>query len=280
MIKIVCFTLPYSKLPFERALEGIARAGYRYVAFGLPHAGVDVPNEQDEDAIPQLQKLFSDYSLEPVLLVGTKQFYIEEPMERAIRRLQFAKQLNIKEVMSSGTKGYRRFPDEPWTPAESASQHTAFVEKFKRIAAEAAALDRIVTLKPHGGNTGVGRVLSQTLQEIGSSHVRASYDPGNVHYYEGGDAATDFPVVADLTYSICAKDHQGKKGVRNFPMVGEGDVDFPFIFRTWKEAGGSGSVIIEKVGTSENAEELDHYLLEARINLERLLDEAGVPYEC
>lgn len=279
LLKIVCFTLPYGKHPFERALEGIARAGYRYVAFGLPHAGADVPDEQDEEAVSRLQKLFADYSLEPALLIGTKQFYVEEPLERAIRRLQLAKQLGIKEIISSGTKGYHRFPHEPWTAAESAAQHIAFVEKFKQIAAAAASLDRIVTLKPHGGNTGVGRVLSQTLQQIGSPHIRASYDPGNVHYYEGVAAAADFPAIADQTSSICIKDHKGARGERNFPMIGAGDVDFLSIFRTWKEAEGFGSVIVETVGTSENADELDLYLAEARTRLEHLLDKVGFSYD-
>ncbi len=34
---IACMTLPYAAFPLERALAGIARAGYRYVAWGVNH---------------------------------------------------------------------------------------------------------------------------------------------------------------------------------------------------------------------------------------------------
>jgi len=33
--QIACMTLPYAAFPFERALKGIASAGYRHVAWGL-----------------------------------------------------------------------------------------------------------------------------------------------------------------------------------------------------------------------------------------------------
>jgi sugar phosphate isomerase/epimerase len=36
-IKIGCQTLPYSELPLDRALAGIARAGYKYVCYGTTH---------------------------------------------------------------------------------------------------------------------------------------------------------------------------------------------------------------------------------------------------
>src|SRR5690242_21439281 len=35
--QIACMTLPYSPFPLQRALEGIARAGYRFVAWGTTH---------------------------------------------------------------------------------------------------------------------------------------------------------------------------------------------------------------------------------------------------
>src|SRR5436305_12226760 len=35
--QIACMTLPYSPFPMQRALEGIARAGYRFVAWGTTH---------------------------------------------------------------------------------------------------------------------------------------------------------------------------------------------------------------------------------------------------
>src|SRR5260370_31064679 len=36
--QIACMTLPYAQFPLERALEGIARAGFRFVVWASTHA--------------------------------------------------------------------------------------------------------------------------------------------------------------------------------------------------------------------------------------------------
>src|SRR5260370_7218830 len=44
--QIACMTLPYAQFPLERALAGIARAGFRFVVWGTTHAespGVPTP---------------------------------------------------------------------------------------------------------------------------------------------------------------------------------------------------------------------------------------------
>jgi hypothetical protein len=35
--QLACMTLPYANFPLERALKGIASAGYKYVAWGTTH---------------------------------------------------------------------------------------------------------------------------------------------------------------------------------------------------------------------------------------------------
>src|SRR6267142_6984363 len=35
--QIACMTLPYSSFPLQRALQGIRKAGYAYVAWGTTH---------------------------------------------------------------------------------------------------------------------------------------------------------------------------------------------------------------------------------------------------
>mgnify|MGYP001305455101 FL=1 len=91
MIKLASMTWQYHEHPFERALEGIARAGFRYVALGLPHQGVDVPNEQDETSTATVKALLEKYELEPVMLIANQQFKPGQPLSRAIGRLEAAK---------------------------------------------------------------------------------------------------------------------------------------------------------------------------------------------
>lgn len=153
MIKLASMTWQYHELSLERALEGISRAGFRYVALGLPHQGVDVPNEHDESSVETIQALLQKYELEPVMLIANQQFKPGQPLSRAIGRLEAAKALGIKEMLSVGTSSYRKFPDEMFTEEEMAPVNQEFAEHFKIIADEAAARDLLVSLKPHTGNT-------------------------------------------------------------------------------------------------------------------------------
>lgn len=276
MIKLACMTLPYSKLPFERALEGISRAGYRYVAFGLPHAGIDVPDENDDQAIPTLQRLFFKYSLEPVMLIGNQQFKPGEPIERARKRLQTAKSLGIREVISVGAGSYRAFPTELLPIEEYQQKHRDFVQQYQKVAQEAEALDMIVTIKPHTGNTGTASLILDTLEQIGSPFVRASYDPGNVQFYEGISAKEDLRKIAEITYSIIAKDHRGAQANIDFPVPGTGDVDFRAIFHDMKNASFAGNIVVERVDGPADPDLIDQRMLESRLSLEQLLQETGL----
>lgn len=275
MVKLASMTLPYAHLSFERALEGIARAGYRYVSFGLPHAGVNWPDEEDAQSVSQLEKLFNSYQLAPVQLVSTQQLAPGQSVERIRARMQTAKELGIQEVLSLGTWDFHKFPDDRKSAEEMEPINRAFVEQFKIVAEEAARYDLIVTIKPHCGNTATASRLIETLDQIGSPQVRASYDPGNVEYYEGLVSHLDFAAVADQTISIIAKDHRGARANLEFPVPGTGDVDFAAIFRTWKEAGQSGNVVVERVDSPKEPEQIDEKLTASRIELERLLLEAG-----
>lgn len=275
MVKLACMTLLHAKYRFERALEGIARAGFRYVGFGWPHEGKDVPDEADDEAVPKLRRLFAEYKLEPVVLSGYRQFAPGQPLERARRCFQTAKELGIKEVLSAGTWTYRVFPDEPVPEAEAERLHREYVEHYKQVAAIAEEMDIIVTIKPHSGNTATAGHILQTLGQIGSPNVRASYDPGNVHHYEGISAKEDFRQIAGQTYSIVAKDHRGARASFDFPIPGTGDVDFPAIFGMMRSCGFDGTVLVERVDGPGDAESIDGRLAETRSHLQLLLKNAG-----
>lgn len=281
MIKLACMTWPYARFSFERALQGIAEAGFRYVSIGLPHEGRPIFN----DAIPgeageaaRLLKLLDRYGLKPVTLISTDALTTKQPLEAAKRRMDLAVELGITELLSLGTSSYRRFPDEPLNSDEMAVLNTAFAAKFQLVGAEAEKRGLTVSLKPHTGNTAAAKQLTETLQLIDSPAIKASYDPGNVHYYEGIDTVQDLPLISNQLVSFVAKDHQGERAEVNFPIPGDGDIDFPSLFSILSEADFTGPVIVERLdgrGESFTLEELDQRVAAARRNLEAMLKEAG-----
>lgn len=279
MVKLACMTLPYRNESLERALEGISRAGYRYVSLGLPHEGIEVPEEDDSTALGRLVTLCERYGLEPVCLVGTNQLAPGQPIERARRRFEAAKVLGVKEILSLGTWGYHQFPDSPLPEEELTRTNNRFVTRFREIAEWAERYGITVTLKPHTGNTATEVHLKQTLEAIGSDFVQACYDPGNVHYYEGIRSEEDMPIIIERLYSFIAKDHRGARANADFPVPGEGDVRFTDLFRQMKEAGFTGSVQVERADGAHpgpwSPVELDEQIRKARTSLESMLKEAG-----
>lgn len=278
MVKLGCMTLPYAAYPFERALEGIAAAGFRYVSFGLAHDGVDVPDENDAGAGAKLKALFERYQLQPVQLIANNQFEPGQPLERALKRIHLAQELGIPEILTVGVSSYRRFPHEPIPEEEVASRHRAFVEQYRRIAEAALPYDVTITIKPHTGNTATARDILNTLREIGMPNVQGCYDPGNVEVYEGISSAEDFLLMAHSTYSIIAKDHRGARANLEFPVPGSGDVDFLQIFKSWQPAEATASVIVERVDVSgaPAAEKVDNVLSQSYKSTSALLEAAGI----
>lgn len=274
-------TLPYTPHAFERALEGIAAAGYKYISFGLPHAGQDVPDEEDAQAAAKLKVLFDRFGVQPVQIIANAQFAPGQPLERALKRIRLAQELNIPEIITVGAGGYKKFPDELLPADEMAAKHRAFVEQYQRIAEAAASYDVTITIKPHTGNTATAKEVMQTLSDINAPNVQGCYDPGNVQFYEGVNAAEDFPQMAKSTFSIIAKDHQGARANPDFPVPGTGDVDFLQIFTDWKNAGGDGNVVIERIdGPGEpNPQIIDERVQKSYASVASLLQQAGLSVE-
>ncbi|MDF2648843.1 MAG: Xylose isomerase-like barrel [Paenibacillus sp.] len=282
MMKLAVMTWVYNKVPFERALEGIAKAGYKYVSFGLPHEGMPSFDDSQPGEAARVLELLAQYGLKPVTLVSTDALSPKQSIERSIQRLDFAKELGVEEVLSLGTSSYNKFPSEPRSDEEMKELNDAFAAKYRLVGEEAAKRSLIVTIKPHTGNTAAAQELNDTIAYIGSSSVKASYDPGNVRFYEGIDPAADLPGIASEVVSIIAKDHRGDRAEIDFPIPGEGDVDFTSVFTTLKQANFNGPVVIERLddrGESFTADELDERIAQARQNLLKIFAEIGVESE-
>lgn len=283
MIKLSCMTWPYAAFSFERALQGIAGAGYRYVAFGLPHEGKQVPETGDDAEAEAIVRQLERFGLKAAMLVGTPWIAPGQPLERAARLFAFARRVGASEIISLGTWGYRHFPDEPLDEGQRAAADEAFAAHFRLVAVEAERAGVIVTLKPHTGNTATAGILKRTLASIGSPAVKASYDPGNVRYYEGMNPADDYPAITEKTVSLIAKDHRGSRAHDDFPVPCKGEVDFAAIFRTMRSTGFAGPVVVERVdgtdGGTLDADEIDRRIAEARSGLAKLLAEAGLEAE-
>ncbi|OGG46138.1 MAG: hypothetical protein A3F84_06230 [Candidatus Handelsmanbacteria bacterium RIFCSPLOWO2_12_FULL_64_10] len=252
--KIGCFTLPWSEFSFEDALSGIAKAGYKYVAFGLTHRGAEVPAiDGGVASAREAGKKIADAGLQTVMMFG--RWNGENGVETMKRRIDQAKEVGCPLIVTAGVWGYKDGLKTPRTPEEMAPDEADFYKRMAQIAPYAHQAGVTITLKPHTGNTATGKVLRGTLDRVNSPAVRACYDAGNVHFYEGVSPEEDLPHIVDRTVALCIKDHRGARANADFPTPGDGDVDHARLFKTLKAANFSGPLVVERFdGTTPKKE--------------------------
>jgi len=213
--QIACMTLPYSRFPLTRALDGIKAAGYRYVAWGTTHKedGKDVP-VLAKDATPQaakdLAKRCRDLGLEPVLMFSGIYPEAKDGFEVHKQRLLQAGAAGVPHVLTFGhTKG---------------GNHELWLDRFKKLAPIAQDQNVLLVVKQHGGETGTGEACAAITREVNHPNIKVNYDAGNVLDYLDKDPIPDIKLCASEVRSFCIKDH------RNWPKdedcgPGFGEID-------------------------------------------------------
>lgn len=213
--QLACMTLPYSQFPLARALEGIKRAGFEFVAWGTTHRdnGKNVPvlaPDAPPSAAKDLAARCRDLGLAPVLMFST--IYPEAPqaLEVLTQRLKQAAAGEVPQVLTFGhTKGGNR---ELW------------IERFRKLGPIARDLGVTLVVKQHGGETGTGAACAEIVREVNDPGIMVNYDAGNVMDYLDVDPLPDIQKCHDVVRSFCLKDH------RNWPKdedcaPGYGEID-------------------------------------------------------
>jgi sugar phosphate isomerase/epimerase len=212
---IACMTLPYSAFPLARALEGIKRAGYGYVAWGVTHKenGQSVPvlaKDAPPEAARELAKRCRGMGLEPAMMFSD--IYPEHANGLTIleHRLKQASAAGVPQVLTFGhTKGGNR---------------AVWIERFRKLGPIAKDSNVLLVVKQHGGETGTGEACAAIVREVGHPNIAVNYDAGNVLDYLDKDPIPDIRKCADTVRSFCIKDH------RNWPKdedcgPGFGEID-------------------------------------------------------
>ena len=210
-------TLPYSKFPWERALQGIKGAGYENVAWGTSHdeagSGKRIP-VMPVDAPPKqakaLGKRCRDLGLKPVMMFSTVYPEHNNGIEVLKNRILQAEAAGIPQVLTFGhTKGGNR---------------KLWVERFKKLGPIARDHGVTIVVKQHGGTTGTGEACAEIVREVDDDGIWVNYDAGNVMDYLNLDPIPDIRKCAKEVRSFCIKDH------RNWPKdqdcgPGLGEID-------------------------------------------------------
>jgi sugar phosphate isomerase/epimerase len=214
--QIACMTYVYRAFPLQRALEGIARSGYRYVAWGTEHLeaeGRKVPVLAKDAPAAEARRLGErcrDLGLQPLMLFST--VYPEHPdgLDVLKRRIEQAHAGGVAQVLTFGHTENGAYP--------------RWLERFRALGPLARAAGVTLVIKQHGGETGTGAACARFTRELADPNVKVCFDAGNVMDYLNVDPIPDLKSCVEEVRSFCIKDH------RNFPKdedcgPGFGEID-------------------------------------------------------
>lgn len=264
-------TLPYRSEPLERALRGIAAAGFTRVGLVPEHAGAPLVSEHpDQNEVRSLRRRIEGFGLSPICLFARRGAM--EQLDRLVADLDLCAGMGAPYLLAFGP-----WPDGPGGRPKPVMQWYGEVERFLAVlrAAGREAERRGVTivLKPHRGATSTGSDLVDVLARTDSPAVRCCWDAGNVRYYEGVDSEDDLERsgVAPLVSAVCIKDHSGAQWNDSFPVPGDGEVDHARLLRILASAGFRGPLLVERFDQPD-AEANDAAMLRTRRFLEAVLE--------
>lgn len=246
---------------FEEALQHIANAGFRYLHFNPGDRRSDgtpaVPQDAGPAQLSALAALCADHGLTPTSMFPRLGGELTAETLATFRTdVDIAAALGIHMLIMWGPWPYRQSLAVRRSRADVMASYDEWLGTMPALAAHAHAATGGVTLalKPHTGLTATSWELQDTLARINSPAVRACYDGGNVHYYEGLAPEEDVKEIAAATAALCVKDHRGPRGHDDFPTPGDGEVDHRSIIAALRAAGFSGPCLVEMVGGTTPAE--------------------------
>lgn len=263
-----CETLPYRAQTFERALEGIRKAGYKYVMPTPTHAGKPVFTTALTAAErASLRRQISDAGLTPFMsFVGLGSgLSNEEGLTKYLQELDLCAEFGIRTVVGIGPWYYTKFPTVPKRARDWERETDAYYALLEKGVRHAETIGMTITLKPHTGITANAKACLEVVKRIPSERLKISWDAGNVSFYEGIYPDPDLPDLAPHVKSVCIKDHLGGRAEANFPVPGEGQIDHDLMFKILFGAGFNGPIAVERADGKDNAAKMDPAVIDERL---------------
>jgi sugar phosphate isomerase/epimerase len=222
--QIACWTRPWAQYEYRVAMDAVAEAGFKFIAF----TGAKTKSGR---------VIAPDTPIDEASRVGE---------EAAKRGLQITYVYGGDLPLHEGPDGLRKMIDNcaaagGWSVSLAHIGSEAELDGNCRVIAGccdyAAEKNVEIVIKPHGGLNGTGPLCRQAVEKVGHKNFSILYDPGNILYYSGGklNPVEDAATVDGLVTGICIKDYKHPKEVMLTP--GTGRIDFAAVMKRLKKGG-------------------------------------------
>ena len=239
-----CMNRPYVKFPFERALEGIAGAGFQEYVLLQGQAPAVINAQTPPDEAQRLRGIIKAHGLRLTMLPSSIPLDGGDDAAYATgsRLVDLAASVEVPFLLEMGAR------------PENFDRYLALMRRLAPYAQEHGVT---IAVKPHGGITTTAEDCLRILQAVNHAAYRLCFDPGNLLYYANERPEARLADLAPYAVAMCIKDETG--GLRGSVNVtpGDGDVDFPAVFRILRDHGFQGPCVIETLAAHDTAEAVD-----------------------
>lgn len=232
-------TFPYRDEPLETALSAFAGIGFKKVDLlgRAPHFSPD-PAELD---LPALKAQVESHGLRVANLASYCGNFVEgddAEKEAELGRLQ----RTIDAAVFLGARSIRVFRGGELDDA----RNVPLIAPWFRRAADYAEEKQIgMGIENHGGGiSNDPAVFHQLCETVGSSYFGMLYDPCNCHTH-GGNYREMLTVMRDYLIHVHLKDGTAEPRSHQTTMLGEGDIDFPWVLAQLRDIGYTGDITVE-----------------------------------
>lgn len=214
-------------LPLPAALSELKRAGVNYVELDAPADG----------NYAQLSTIAGDAGMTITSLGVGAQIDDLDQLRALNRVVDGAQQIGVQVIFLAASLKLFSYDDG--------------VALLKSPAEHARRADVILSLETHAPFAHNGATARQTVEAVGSAGLGYNYDSANIYYYnpKGIDTIAELTKALPYVSSVHLKESaRGEPEQFDFPVFGEGIVNFPAVFAVLDAYGYTGPYTMELEG--------------------------------
>ena len=247
---IAVTTSTYPNYSGSEAIEGIAKAGFKYIEMASAPAYFEhIPRPENgvsKEIVDKVLKECSDHGLTLQCVAGHTRMMKADTVVNFKKVLDFANLAGVKFVTTDAGE------------VKCKEDEKKFYADIKEIADYAKDKSITVCLEMHGNWCNTGKIGAEIIKTINHPNIKLNYDTANVVFYGNTRPEEDMKYALPyMGYVHLKESGNGKFGEWNFPALGEGVLDFDKIFEMLKQFDGPGSVEIEFDGKEHSLEEIN-----------------------
>jgi sugar phosphate isomerase/epimerase len=236
-------TNTYHGFSVDEALEGIARAGFKFVELTAVRGWTEhIMPDQSEAQLKHVEDKLRELGLSCAAVSGHCNLTDAERLNDFRENMALAHRFGAKWIISSTGEAHfgkdERITDD------------VLIANIKALVPDLEKYDLRLGIEVHG-EYGTGEKILKIVKGVGSDRVGINYDTANVVFYGGKVPNEEVKTCHEGVNYVHLKDKVGFDNGWNFPAVGSGDLDLLGFIGFMREKGYEGPLSIEVEFTAD-----------------------------